>query len=146
MPYTVDGTEALEVRIADDMARIRDAVLDAVGPEEITALVLGGGYGRSEGGVYVVNGEEHVYNDYDFFVIVPYTSRRHRKELSEKLHTVKLEMEPSCGIHVDFSPPMPLGTLPGLPYELMFMEAKAGYKVRFIRILSGNPSEGISYF
>ena len=36
-----------------------------------------------------VDGEERVYNDYDFFVIVPFTSRKRRKQVSERLATVK---------------------------------------------------------
>lgn len=129
MRFTVDGTSTLEKRIAEDMTRIREAVLEAVGTENITALVLGGGYGRGEGGIYVVNDEERVYNDYDFFVVVPFKSRRRRNWVSSRLRGVKEHVEPGCGIHVDFSPPMPLKELPRLPYELMFMEAKAGHHV-----------------
>lgn len=129
MPFTVDGSEALELRIQADMARIRDEALAAVGAENLTALALGGGYGRGEGGVYVVDGEERIYNDYDLFVIVPFRSRSRRKWVSERLRAAKERAEPSCGIHVDFSPPMPLSQLPVQPYELMFMEARAGYHV-----------------
>lgn len=129
MRFTVDGSEALEGRIHADMVRIREAALVAVGAENMTALVLGGGYGRGEGGVYVVDGEERVYNDYDFFVVVPFTSRRRRKWVAARLEEVKMQVEPDCGIHVDFSPPMPLSSLPHQPYELMYMEAKAGYHV-----------------
>lgn len=129
MRFTVDGSEALEQRIQADMARIRAAALAAVGAENLTALVLGGGYGRGEGGVYVVDGEERVYNDYDLFVVVPFTSRRRRNWVAARLAEVKAQVEPNCGIHVDFSPPMPLSSLPHQPYELMYMEARAGYHV-----------------
>lgn len=127
--FTVDGTDALEARIAADMAAVRERVLALAPPEELTALVLGGGYGRGEGGVYQVNGEERVYNDYDFFVVVPHRSRARGRALLAKLQQVKEAMEPECGIHVDFSPPMPVSTLGRLPYTLMYMEAKAGHHV-----------------
>lgn len=129
MRFTVDGSDELESRIARDMEAVRARVLEAVSPGELLALVLGGGYGRSEGGVFCVDGEERVYNDYDFFVVVPYASRRRRKALTAKLNGVKAEVEPGCGIHVDFSPPMPAAGLGKLPYELMFMEAKMGHHV-----------------
>jgi len=129
MPFTVDGSAALESRINHDMARVRALALEAVGAENLTALALGGGYGRGEGGVYVVDGEERVYNDYDIFVVVPFTSRKRRQWVSERLHTVKERLEPECGIHVDFSPPMPVSDLPHQPYEVMFMEARHGYHV-----------------
>jgi len=131
MAYTVDGSENLDRHIQDDMERIRDAALEAVGPENLTALVLGGGYGRGEGGVYAVAGEERVYNDYDFFVVVPFRSRRRRKWVARQLQGVKERLEPTCGVHVDFSPPMPVMDLPHLTYELMFMEAKRGHQVLY---------------
>lgn len=129
MGFTVDESAALEDRIGEDMARIKTAVLDTVGEDSLSALILGGGYGRGEGGIYVVDGEERVYNDYDFFVVVPYTSRSRRKNLSRQLLQIKEQFEPECGIHVDFGPPMPVSELPQQPYELMFMELKAGHHV-----------------
>jgi len=140
MRFTVDGSDALESRIAQDMDVVRQAVVDAVG-DELCGLALGGGYGRGEGGVYVVDGEERVYNDYDFFVVVPYRSRPRRRALAEKLLQVKAAVEPGCGIHVDFSPPMPLDDLPRQAYELMFMELKAGHHVIIgpENLLSGLP-------
>jgi len=129
MRFTVDGSETFEAKIASDMAAVRAAVLSVVDEAELTALVLGGGYGRGEGGIFVVDGEERVYNDYDFFVVVPFNDRRRRGALSAKLDVVKANMEPACGVHVDFSPPMPLSQLARLPYEVMYMEAKAGHHV-----------------
>lgn len=131
MPFTIDGSEAFEQRIQQDMDRIRDAAVEAVGPQNLTALVLGGGYGRGEGGVYTEMGEERVYNDYDFFVVVPFRSRRRRKWVARQLDGVKERLEPECGVHVDFSPPMPAMDLPRLRYELMFMEAKQGHQVLY---------------
>lgn len=111
------------------MAAVRARVLESAGAEDITALVLGGGYGRGEGGVFEVDGEERAYNDYDFFVVVPFSSRSRRRRVASQLNGVKASVEPGCGIHVDFSPPMPVQRLGKLPYELMFMEAKLGHHV-----------------
>lgn len=126
---TVDGSRALEEHIAQELFVLCETVLQRVNVLDLSGLILGGGYGRGEGGVYLVDGEERVYNDYDFFVIVPYRSRTRRKKLMAALAVVKAEMEPCCGIHVDFSPPMPLSSLPKLPYEVMFMELKEGHHV-----------------
>lgn len=129
MRFTVDGSQDLEDRISQDMLEIHKEVLNRVGDRDIAGLILGGGYGRGEGGVFIDNGIEQVYNDYDFFVIVPYRSRSRRKKLMKDLAEVKSVMEPRCGIHVDFSPAMPQASLVYLPYELMFMELKAGHHV-----------------
>ena len=127
--YTIDGNDRLEQRIGNDMECIRDAALKAVSPENMTALVLGGGYGRGEGGVYLVDGEERPYNDYDFFVVVPFTARPKRRWVAQQLQALRHDLEPRCGIHVDFSPPMPVSKLAEYPRELMFLEAKQGHRV-----------------
>lgn len=144
--FTLDGGNAIEGRIARDMDVVRDAVLKAIGAESLSALVLGGGYGRGEGGVYVVGDEEKVYNDYDFFVVVPFTSRKRRKWIARQLAQVKSVVEPGCGIHVDFSPPIAEVELPRQPYELMFMELKAGHYVLHgpRRILDALPDYEVS--
>lgn len=127
--FTRDGSNALERRIADDMRKVRAYALEAAGEHNITALVLGGGYGRGEGGVYVCAGEERPYNDYDFFVVVPFTSRLKRHALSRRLLAAKARLEPECGIHVDFGTPMPASHLPRYPYTQMLMEAREGHRV-----------------
>ncbi|MES9903765.1 MAG: hypothetical protein ABW168_13955, partial [Sedimenticola sp.] len=129
MHFTINGSSKLENRIAQDLFEIREAILARVSEDDLSGLVLGGGYGRGEGGVFIVDGEERVYNDYDFFVIVPGRSRAHRKALMGVLAEVKASMEPRCGIHVDFSPAMPQESLATLPYEVMFMELKEGHYV-----------------
>ncbi len=129
MRFTLDGSNALEKRIADDMEAIRSLVVSRVDEDSLSGLVLGGGYGRGEGAVYEVDGEERVYNDYDFFVLTPSRSLTRPDPVMKALAEVKSIMEPRCGIHVDFSPAMPMATLPSLPYELMFMELKQGHHV-----------------
>ena len=49
--FTLDGSDAIESRIARDMKVVRNASLEAVGADSLSALILGGGYGRGEGGV-----------------------------------------------------------------------------------------------
>jgi hypothetical protein len=127
--FTRDGSDALERRIADDMRKVRAYALEAAGKHTITALVLGGGYGRGEGGVYVNDGEERPYNDYDFLVIVPFTSHLKRHALSRRLLDAKARLEPQCGIHVDFGSPIPAAHLPHYPYTQMLMEAREGHQV-----------------
>ena len=85
MRFTIDGCDALEQRIAHDLAAIREAVLERVDENSLSGLVLGGGYGRGEGAVYVVDGEERVYNDYDFFVLTPDRRRARRRKLTNAL-------------------------------------------------------------
>jgi len=146
MDFTLDGSGLFEDRISQDMQVIRQTVLKAVGEDSLRALILGGGYGRGEGGVCFADGEERVYNDYDFFVVVPPTSRKRRRWIARQLEDVKSAVEPVCGIHVDFGPPMQETDLSRQPYELMFMELKAGHYVLYgpNEILDALPDYDIS--
>jgi len=85
MRFSFDGFRAIENRIMQDMLDIREAVLARVGGNYLSGFVLGGVYGRGEDGVFVLGGEERVYNDYDLFVVVPFTSRIRRNWVARQL-------------------------------------------------------------
>lgn len=67
--YADHGSEAFNARMHDVCLRIGEDVEKALG-SNFTALILGGGYGRGEGGVVRVDGVEKPYNDLDFTLIV----------------------------------------------------------------------------
>ena len=129
MPYTIDGSPALEARIRNDMAAIREAVLAEVPARDLTALVLGGGYGRQEGGVFVTEHGEQPFNDYDLFVVVPFRSRRRRARLHATLNRIGERLSERMGVDVDFSRPIPSAGLPRLGPELMWLEMRQGHCV-----------------
>ncbi len=86
----------------------------------IRAVVLGGGYGRGEGGA---TPDGKPYNDLDFFVIgKPPGSAEFFRELSRKWGEV-------LGIDVDFHPAASLGELYANAGTLMMQELFAGYRV-----------------
>ncbi len=129
--FTLDGSPALEARIAADLDAIRNAAEPAAEVCPIAAVILGGGYGRGEGGVLRENGREAVYNDYDLFVVVPDTPRVQRKALQARLRDIGEALFHRVGVHVDFGPPIQLSELPHLAYTLMYMELRAGHHVIF---------------
>src|SRR5688572_29141797 len=49
--YTVDGSDALEDQLHRSCKLVRDAALQRLPAGSIEGLLLGGGYGRGEGGV-----------------------------------------------------------------------------------------------
>jgi hypothetical protein len=67
--FTALDDAGLDGRIRSDLDQIAAAVRDHLGPS-YRALVLGGGYGRGEGGSVVAGDRLEPYNDYDLFVVV----------------------------------------------------------------------------
>ena len=69
--FTLDGSDALEGQLQRTCAKVRYAVQRLVGPQRLEGLLLGGGYGRGEGGVLRAGTliEERPYNDLEFYVL-----------------------------------------------------------------------------
>lgn len=90
--FTVDGPEALERRLAATCQRVVEGVRGLVPASRLEGVILGGGYGRGEGGVLPSPKGDQPYNDLEFYVFVRgnalFAERRYRpalRELGERL-------------------------------------------------------------
>lgn len=96
----------------------------------ISAVVLGGGYGRGEGGVCrLPNGTEGLHNDYDFFVISDNISLSAKRRLKNFLDGLSRKFTSDIGIDVDFSPPKNKRELGRMEFNMMWQELKHGHLV-----------------
>lgn len=93
--------------------------------ENLVVLVLGGGYGRSEGGVFVDNGVELPYNDLDLTLVVRNAHTIDRDTLTH----IQRKHEAILGIHVDFSRPLTVEMVSRLPHTLMWQDLMGGHIV-----------------
>ncbi len=65
--YTVRDDKKIDVVIERDLEFITDRIREAL---PVRAIVLGGGFGRGEGGVLITGTAIRPVNDYDIFVVV----------------------------------------------------------------------------
>ncbi len=93
--------------------------------ENLIALVLGGGYGRGEGGVLRVSGGERPYNDLDLVLIV----RRKVGLPWDALHGIQHKYATLTGIEVDFSRPLTVDDVRTWPLTLMWSDLLQGHRV-----------------
>lgn len=91
----------------------------------LEALILGGGYGRGEGGVVTINGVERPYNDLDLFLIV------HDKKLVDRegLRRISEQNVSALGVDVDFSRPLTPRDIMRWGRELRWYDLVRGHKV-----------------
>ncbi len=100
--FTLDGSKELEHRLAVVCERIRAALCGLFPAGKLEALLLGGGYGRGEGGVLSTPEGDRPYNDLEFYVFL--RGNRHLNEMRyhRALDVLGHILTPQIGIEVEF--------------------------------------------
>lgn len=132
--YTVNGSNTIESKIASDMETIVRRVTTVLDESDLVSIILGGGYGRGEGGVRLQDGTETLFNDYDLFIISQPLTHFKAKAYQHKLKHLSEELSAEIGIEVDFSRIQAVTTLPKAEFWLFWYEVKYGHIV-----IWGNP-------
>jgi hypothetical protein len=92
----------LEARLESLCAAVREAVLRVVSPPKLEALVLGGGYGRGQGGVLRTPVGDDPYNDLEFYVFVRGNQLLNETRYRRKLLASAEALSQGAGLHVEF--------------------------------------------
>lgn len=66
--YTVYHNGGIDLFIEKQLNNIVNEILSIINPNELKAIILGGGFGRGEGGVWLRNGQIFPVNDFDITV------------------------------------------------------------------------------
>ncbi len=122
--YADHGSEEFNNRMHEVSLRIGADVERAL-DDNFVALVLGGGYGRGEGGVVRIDGVEKPYNDLDFTLVV----KRKNSVPWDRLDAVSERYEEEIHIDVDFSRPLTLHDIETWPHWLMWYDLLNGHIV-----------------
>ncbi len=100
--FTRDGSEALERLLAETCQEIGRGISAIVPAAELEALILGGGYGRGEGGVLSTGEGDAPYNDLEFFVLIQGPPRANERRFGHAIHELGHRMTEVMGIEVEF--------------------------------------------
>ena len=133
--YTLTGSQAFDNLIDRQLMLVTEEILNLIPQKDIAAILLGGGYGRGEGGVLIENDKEYLYNDYDLFVILKNISYLKKKKYQNKIHLIHEKFTPLFKIDVDVGPLQTVNAISNAPHWMMWYELKNGYK-----LLWGNKS------
>jgi hypothetical protein len=100
--FTVDGTPELEQFLAQTCAKIAAGVRGLIPKGKLEAILLGGGYGRGEGGVLETPTGERPYNDLEFYVCVRGNRHINERRFGHALHVLGEILTPQAGVEVEF--------------------------------------------
>lgn len=100
--FTLDGSQELETHLAATCETIAGAVKNFVPAPKIQGLLLGGGYGRGEGGVLKTSAGDQPYNDLEFFLFLQGINYLNEKKYGTGLHALGEELSQKAGLEVEF--------------------------------------------
>jgi hypothetical protein len=100
--FTRDGDEALERRLANTCEEVCAAIRDLVPASRLEGLLLGGGYGRGEGGVLRQLEGDLPYNDLEFYVFVRGHTFLTEPAFRPRLQELSTRLHPTAAVEVEF--------------------------------------------
>lgn len=121
--FTLDGSDELEAHLTRTCAKIAAGLRGLIPERKLEAVLLGGGYGRGEGGVLRTPAGDRPYNDLEFYV-----GLRGNRHVNEQLHGRALHvlgeiLTPQAGVDVEFKiaslPEIAAGSVSMFSYDLV---------------------------
>lgn len=120
------GSSDFNSRMQEVLADFTEETASLLG-DNLVALILGGGYGRGEGGVCVIEDQERPCSDLDLTLIVQKRNRALKRALGHIGHRYSHLL----GIHMDFNRPITLNELRQLPHWLIWHDLFYGHRVLY---------------
>ena len=100
--FTIDGSAEVEASLHRICETVRRGVSAVVPQKKLAAIVLGGGYGRGEGGVLKTETGEAPYNDLEFYVFLNGNRLWHDYRFGKALHNLGHQLSSKGGLSVEF--------------------------------------------
>jgi hypothetical protein len=99
--FTIDGSAELEDKLAQLCTGIGQAVAASVPKKRIDGLVLGGGYGRGEGGVLRTPSGDQPYNDIEFYLFLEGPRLLNQRRHGAGIRKIEEAFSKATGVHVE---------------------------------------------
>lgn len=100
--FTIDGSEELERHLGATCERVCEGVRSLIPTSLLQGILLGGGYGRGEGGVLRSAGGDKPYNDLEFYIFVRGNAFLVERKFRSSLHELGESLSPDAGLEVEF--------------------------------------------
>jgi hypothetical protein len=126
----LDGSGALEKSLSNLCEEILAEVCSLIPPKKLEALVLGGGYGRGQGGVLKTTSGDVPYNDLEFYVFLRGNRVLNERKYRRALEELGERLSPEAGLHVEFKVDS-LSRFHESPITMFSYDLLAGHRILF---------------
>lgn len=99
--FTLDGSAALEAQLTEICQALVEEMQRILGPS-LQGILLGGGYGRGEGGVLQTPAGDRPYNDLESYLFVDGSALLAERRHQHALHAAAERLTAQAGIEVEF--------------------------------------------
>jgi len=100
--FTIDGSDMLESHMTAMCEKVLTGVKSLVPAAKLSGILLGGGYGRGEGGVLKTATGDTPYNDLEFYVFIRGNALLAERKFRGPLHEFGEILSPEAGLEVEF--------------------------------------------
>lgn len=125
--FTIDGSAELEEKLGALCAQIAEEVRRIVPAGRLEGLLLGGGYGRGEGGVLRLSKVDLPYNDLEFYVLIRGPVFLNDRRYRHALHELGERLSPEAGLEVEFKI-LSLRRLEQSPVSMFYYDLIVGHR------------------
>lgn len=125
--FTPNGSAAIEKGLTETCHRVRAGVQRLIPASRLEGILLGGGYGRGEGGVLQTDQGERPYNDLEFYVFIAGNSLLAERAFRMPLHHLGEQLSPEAGLEVEFKV-LTLSKLRRSPPAMFYYDLVMGHR------------------
>ena len=100
--FTLDGSAELEKHLERTCQQVLAGVRRLIPGRRLAGLLLGGGYGRGEGGVLKTGAGDRPYNDLEFYVFLRGNNFLDERRYHAAFDELGRQLSPVAGVEVEF--------------------------------------------
>ena len=100
--FTLDGSAELEKHLERTCQQVLAGVRRLIPGRRLAGLLLGGGYGRGEGGVLKTGAGDRPYNDLEFYVFLRGNNFLNERRYHAVFDELGRQLSPVAGVEVEF--------------------------------------------
>jgi hypothetical protein len=126
--FTRDGGPELETFLEETCQKVKSNIEELIPTHRLDMILLGGGYGRGEGGVLVQGEMEKPYNDLEFYLFLSGHPLMMQRLYGTALHRVAERLSEEAGVEVEFKI-LSLAKLRKSPVTMFYYDLLSGHKI-----------------